>query len=107
MGDNGFPALMKAAKRFRPRGKGKEVCWDQLRWSRRADEQEKDLRDLLNVYQLWAHGMFPKGDFEGTIKRVETVCRSRRMEVSLTPPSTLRRGGHEIWKLHRHETWHS
>jgi hypothetical protein len=47
----------------------------------RAHGQEKDLRDLLNVYQLWAHGMFPKGDFEGTIKRVETICRSRRMEV--------------------------
>lgn len=25
MGENGFPALMKHAKRFKPRGKGKEV----------------------------------------------------------------------------------
>jgi len=44
--------------------------------------KSKDLRDILTVYQLWAHGMFPKGDFEGTIKRVETICRTRRMEVS-------------------------
>ena len=25
MGDKGFPALMRAAKRFKPRGKGHEV----------------------------------------------------------------------------------
>lgn len=34
---------------------------------------------------MWAHGMFPKGDFMGTMQRVEVVCRTRRMEVSLYP----------------------
>lgn len=33
------------------------------------------------MYQMWAHGMFPKGDFAHTMHRTETVCRSRRMEV--------------------------
>jgi len=33
---------------------------------------------------MWAHGMFPKGDFAGTIARVENVCRTRRLEVG--PP---------------------
>lgn len=52
--------------------------------------QAKDLRDILNLYQLWAHGMFPKGDFEGTIKRVETLCRGRRMEVRESFPISPR-----------------
>ncbi|ORX38877.1 replication fork protection component Swi3-domain-containing protein [Kockovaella imperatae] len=68
MGPNGFPALMKAAKRFKVRGKGREA---------------EDLRELLSVYQMWAHGMFPKGDFHGTIARVEVVCRKRRMEMAM------------------------
>lgn len=43
--------------------------------------QAADLRDLLSQYQLWAHGMFPKGDFASTVSRVETVCRTKQMEV--------------------------
>ncbi|RSH92096.1 hypothetical protein EHS25_008508 [Saitozyma podzolica] len=72
MSDRGFPALMKSAKKFKPRGKGQEA---------------KDLRDLLGIYQIWAHGMFPKGDFASTIARVEVVCRTRRMENMITPPT--------------------
>jgi len=106
MGDHGFPALLKSAKRFKPRGKGNEVGrvntlvyrlhperFDTRRGKDgiriNTDIKHKDLRDLLTVYQLWAHGMFPKGDFEGTIKRVETICRTRRMEVSFICPSFL------------------
>ncbi|WVR04564.1 hypothetical protein IAU60_001571 [Kwoniella sp. DSM 27419] len=66
--DRGIPALCRAAKKFRVRGKGSET---------------KDLRTLLNVYQMWAHGMFPKGDFAHTINRVEVICRSRRMESAI------------------------
>ncbi|ORY31033.1 replication fork protection component Swi3-domain-containing protein [Naematelia encephala] len=68
MSDRGIPALMRAAKRFKPKGKGHEVA---------------DLGALLNMYQMWAHGMFPKGDFAGTISRVEAVCRTRRMENAM------------------------
>ncbi|WOO83793.1 Chromosome segregation in meiosis protein 3 [Vanrija pseudolonga] len=64
----GFPALMKFAKKFKPRGKGHET---------------KDLRRLMDAYQMWAHGMFPKGDFAHTVQRVETVCTTRRMESAL------------------------
>lgn len=35
----------------------------------------------MDAYQMWAHGMFPKGDFAHTVQRVETVCTTRRMEV--------------------------
>ena len=45
--------------------------------------QAEDLRELLSMYQMWAHGMFPKGDFQNTIAKVETMCRKRRMEVSV------------------------
>ncbi|WVQ97993.1 hypothetical protein IAU59_005113 [Kwoniella sp. CBS 9459] len=67
--DRGFPALCRAAKKFKVRGKGNEA---------------KDLRTLLNMYQMWAHGMFPKGDFAHTVNRVEVVCRSRRMEMAIS-----------------------
>ncbi|RXK37489.1 hypothetical protein M231_05210 [Tremella mesenterica] len=68
LGDKGIPGLMRVAKKFKPRGKGQEMA---------------DLRDLLGIYQMWAHGMFPKGDFAGTISRVEKVCHSRRMESAM------------------------
>ncbi|KAK4687832.1 replication fork protection complex subunit TIPIN/Csm3/Swi3, partial [Tremellales sp. Uapishka_1] len=68
MGERGFPALMAIAKKFRSGGKGKEHA---------------DLRNLLGTYQMWAHGMFPKGDFKHTLVRVETVCRTRRMENAM------------------------
>lgn len=43
--------------------------------------QTADLKALLEVYQIWAHRMFPRGDFMGTMTRVENVLRTRRMEV--------------------------
>jgi len=51
--------------------------------------QAADLRDILAMYQMWAHDMFPKGDFAGTIRRVETVCKTRRMEVGFSLPWLL------------------
>ncbi|WVW78555.1 hypothetical protein I302_100511 [Kwoniella bestiolae CBS 10118] len=66
--DRGIPALCRAAKRFKVKGKGHET---------------QDLRNLLNMYQMWAHGMFPKGDFQHTVNRVEVICRSKRMESAL------------------------
>ncbi|RSH86506.1 uncharacterized protein EHS24_004766 [Apiotrichum porosum] len=64
LGPKGMPALMGVAKKWKPRGKGHEV---------------KDLNRLLDVYQMWAHSMFPRGEFLQTMQRVETVCRTRRM----------------------------
>ena len=36
----------------------------------------------MDLYQLWAHKMFPKTQFRDTIERVERVCRQKRMLVS-------------------------
>lgn len=44
--------------------------------------QAQDLKSLLSTYQIWAHRMFPRGDFMSTMGRVENVLRTRRMEVS-------------------------
>jgi hypothetical protein len=97
MGEYGLPALMKDAKRFKVRGKGHEVSRRQA-WTsafpfechtmvRRTDGKAQDLKSLLSTYQIWAHRMFPRGDFMGTMGRVENVLRTRRMEVSpLHPP---------------------
>ncbi|WVQ83388.1 hypothetical protein IAT38_005529 [Cryptococcus sp. DSM 104549] len=68
LSERGIPALCRAAKKFKVLGKGRE---------------KEDLRNVLNMYQLWAHGMFPKGDFAHTMLRVETECRSRRMESAM------------------------
>ncbi|KAJ9122338.1 hypothetical protein QFC22_001759 [Naganishia vaughanmartiniae] len=59
LGDRGFPALINDAKRFRVRGKGHEA---------------KDLANLLSMYQLWAHQMYPKMTFGDTVTKVETLC---------------------------------
>ncbi|WVQ76108.1 hypothetical protein IAR50_005750 [Cryptococcus sp. DSM 104548] len=64
----GIPALMRSAKKFKTHGKGRE---------------KDDLRALLHMYQMWAHGMFPKGSFAQTMDRTEKVCRTRRMESAI------------------------
>lgn len=63
----GLPRLMKIAKSWKVKGKGRE---------------RDDLGLLVDMYTVWAHGMFPKGDFRYTIGRVEAVCRTNRMIVS-------------------------
>lgn len=63
----GLPRLMKIAKAWKVKGKGRE---------------REDLGLLVDMYTVWAHGMFPKGDFRYTIGRVEAVCRTNRMIVS-------------------------
>ncbi|TFY57666.1 hypothetical protein EVJ58_g6881 [Rhodofomes roseus] len=60
LGPDGFPALLKHAKTFRPKGKGHEV------------------------YHYWTHKMHPKTPFRETVKRVEKLCHSKRMHVALT-----------------------
>lgn len=67
MAPAGLPRLMKIAKAWKVKGKGRE---------------KEDLGLLIDMYTVWAHGMFPKGDFRYTIGRVEAVCRTNRMIVS-------------------------
>ncbi|KIM28752.1 hypothetical protein M408DRAFT_23414 [Serendipita vermifera MAFF 305830] len=68
LGERGFPALIKEAKKFKPKGKGHEA---------------EDLDRLMGIYQFWAHNMFPKTQFRDTVDRVERVCRSRRMQINM------------------------
>lgn len=83
----GLPRLMKIAKAWKVRGKGKE---------------KEDLGLLIDMYTVWAHGMFPKGDFKYTIGRVEAVCRTNRMIVSTAwPPIGGHSGGESIRGLER------
>lgn len=44
-------------------------------------KQMEDLKRLLKMYQLWAHQMYPKTNFEETFDTIETVCRKRTMQV--------------------------
>ncbi|KAG8738483.1 hypothetical protein FRC10_006796 [Ceratobasidium sp. 414] len=66
---DGLPALVRQVKEFNIKGKGHELS---------------DLNRLMQVYQLWAHKMFPKMQFHDTVERVERLCRSRRMHVALS-----------------------
>ncbi|KAI0362139.1 Swi3-domain-containing protein [Trametes cingulata] len=69
VGPDGFPALMKQAKEFKPKGKGHEL---------------QDLNRLMNVYQFWTHKMYPNTQFIDTVQRVEKLCHSKRMHVALS-----------------------
>ncbi|EPQ58019.1 Swi3-domain-containing protein [Gloeophyllum trabeum ATCC 11539] len=69
LGPNGFPALIAEAKKFKPRGKGQEAT---------------DLNRVIQLYQFWAHKMYPKMQFRDTVNRVEKLCHSKRMHVALS-----------------------
>ncbi|KAI6103391.1 replication fork protection component Swi3-domain-containing protein [Pisolithus sp. B1] len=69
IGSSGLPQLIKDVKGFKPKGKGHE---------------HSDLNRLLQVYQFWAHRMYPKTPFRDTINRVEKLCHSKRMQVRLS-----------------------
>lgn len=44
--------------------------------------KEKDLKRLLDMYQLWAHDMFPRTDFSESVQKIEKECKKRVMAVS-------------------------
>lgn len=82
LGPQGFPALVKQAKEFKPRGKGHEVrCHQSESQLGLTRMQVSDLNRLLQVYQFWTHRMYPKGTFHDTVQRVEKLCHSKRMHV--------------------------
>lgn len=92
LGPTGFPALIKSTKDFVPKGKGHEVCSYNIiilhnsclhgMWCTQA----ADLNKLLQVYQFWAHRMYPKTQFKDTVERVEKLCHSKRMHVRFRLP---------------------
>lgn len=40
-----------------------------------------DLTNLMKVYQLWTHQLFPATNFSDTVGRIEIVCKKRVMSV--------------------------
>ncbi|KAI5899348.1 Swi3-domain-containing protein [Schizophyllum commune H4-8] len=64
----GFPQLIEDTKNFKIKGKGHEAT---------------DLNRLLNIYQFWAHRMYPRTQFNDTVERIEKLCHSRRMHNQL------------------------
>ncbi|QRV99984.1 chromosome segregation in meiosis protein 3 [Ceratobasidium sp. AG-Ba] len=66
---DGLRALVRQSKDFKIKGKGHELS---------------DLNRLMQMYQLWAHKMFPKMQFNDTVERVERLCRTKRMHVALS-----------------------
>lgn len=70
----GFPQLIEETKNFKVKGKGHEAS---------------DLNRLLNVYQFWAHRMYPRTQFNGTVERVEKLCHSNRMRVRALPHTVV------------------
>lgn len=84
LGKDGFPALLRQVKDFKPRGKGHEACVIAIHPSDYADtilHQISDLNRLMNIYQFWTHRLHPKIQFGDNVQRIERVCRSRRMQV--------------------------
>lgn len=85
---DGFPALVKQAKHFKPRGKGHEVG---VQLSCRAAPeltativQLADLNRLMQVYQFWSHKLYPRQTFRANVVQIEKLCHSKRMTVSAT-----------------------
>ncbi|BEJ12976.1 hypothetical protein CspHIS471_0301500 [Cutaneotrichosporon sp. HIS471] len=66
LGSRGLPALMSATRRFKVKGKGHEV-----RLGIAVLIKTSDLSRLMDTYQIWAHGMFPRGEFAFTVERTE------------------------------------
>lgn len=85
LGELGFPQLMKDTKYFVPKGKGQEVCINDIYCLQTVGswEQAKDLDRVMELYRMWAHRMWPKDKFKETVQRVEKLCHSRRMHVRI------------------------
>ncbi|KAG8892581.1 hypothetical protein FRC01_014077, partial [Tulasnella sp. 417] len=79
LGDNGFRALVAQTKNFKVQNpKGKDPKKDKLS-SADKDPEFANLSRFIEMTQLWAHRMYPKGQFSDTVERVEKLCHSRRM----------------------------
>ncbi|KIO28155.1 hypothetical protein M407DRAFT_22634 [Tulasnella calospora MUT 4182] len=48
------------------------------------DPELANLSRFIEMTQLWAHRMYPKGQFSDTVERVEKLCHSRRMVTAMS-----------------------
>ncbi|KAI8816209.1 replication fork protection component Swi3-domain-containing protein [Fimicolochytrium jonesii] len=75
---------LDAAKLLSAEGLPKLITNSQkLRLKKDKGKEAANLQKLMTYYQIWAHGLFPKLQFEAFINKAETVCRERRMRIFL------------------------
>ncbi|KAG8897198.1 hypothetical protein FRC00_004680, partial [Tulasnella sp. 408] len=90
LGDNGFRALVAQTKNFKVHNpKGKDPKKDKLSSAdlilpKQKDPEFANLSRFIEMTQLWAHRMYPKGQFSDTVERVEKLCHSRRMVTAMS-----------------------
>lgn len=84
LGDNGFRALVAQTKKFKVHNpKGKDPKKDRPS-AMDKDPEFANLSRFIEMTQLWAHRMYPKGQFSDTVERVEKLCHSRRMVTAMS-----------------------
>ncbi|KAJ3343120.1 chromosome segregation in meiosis- protein [Gonapodya sp. JEL0774] len=57
---------------------------DKMKFKAKYSKDEDAIRDLsrlMDFYQIWAHGLYPKFTFADAAERIEKVCHERRMKV--------------------------
>ncbi|KAJ3189040.1 hypothetical protein HK101_008993 [Irineochytrium annulatum] len=66
LGPQGLPLLRKMAGKLKLKGgKGNEI---------------EDLNKMMEMYQIWAHTVFPSLSFDAFIEKTETLCRKAPMK---------------------------
>ncbi|KAI9094890.1 replication fork protection component Swi3-domain-containing protein [Phlyctochytrium arcticum] len=66
LGADGLPRLRRLSTKMKFKGRGHEY---------------EDLQKLMAFYQIWAHRLFPKLQFNSFITRAEKVCREKRLRI--------------------------
>ncbi|KAG9017086.1 hypothetical protein FRB90_001816 [Tulasnella sp. 427] len=100
LGDNGFRALITQTKKFKVHNpKGKDPKKEKLLPADK-DPEYANLSRFIEMTQLWAHRMYPKGQFSDTVERVEKLCHSRRMVTAMSVWKDEYRNGPLSSRLH-------
>ncbi|CAH17997.1 replication fork protection complex subunit Swi3 [Schizosaccharomyces pombe] len=64
--ENGIPKLRKMMRKVKLKGKGHEA---------------KDLKQLLGMYHIWTHELYPRATFDDSISYLKTLGKHRSVKV--------------------------
>ncbi|KAJ3327393.1 hypothetical protein HDU76_011885 [Blyttiomyces sp. JEL0837] len=53
----------------------------------------KDLKKIVNMYQLWGHNLFPSLKFRQFVEATEKLCRDKKMKIWREEQIRAQRGG--------------
>ncbi|KXS17513.1 Swi3-domain-containing protein [Gonapodya prolifera JEL478] len=70
LSEKGFPKLRADVEKMRFKAKYSK-----------DEDAIRDLSRLMNCYQIWAHGLYPKFAFTDAVDKIEKLCHERRMKV--------------------------